>query len=147
MRRDRMTRQHRRRHPKILRMRRHKLLRRPDFNSLPITPRLLRWFSQRNTVAEAVAQAVVDTAVVVAPAAAQVAGRAEELVAAQVAGQAVGLAVVKVGAPAAARAAEKAGPAARAVAPLASARTAIRLTIRRDRLFRNFPRLRLPINR
>src|SRR6202050_3447451 len=60
--------------------------------------------------------------------------------------RAAGQAEVKVGVPAApaeARAAEKAGPVARLVSP----RTAIRLTLRRGRLFRNFPRLHPPISR
>src|SRR5580704_5032690 len=109
------------------------LLRSLDFSSLHIIGLLLRSFSRRNTVAEAVEQAVeqavVDTAEVVAPAAAQEAVPEVELVAAQVAEPAAGKA-----APGAAR-------------REASAGTAIRLTIRRGRLFRSFPRLRPPISK
>src|SRR5580698_10463958 len=128
------------------------LLRSLDFSSLHIIGLLLRSFSRRNTVAEAVEQAVeqavVDTAEVVAPAAAQEAVPEVELVAAQVAEPAVGQAEVKAGVPAApvaAPAAEKAAPGA--ARREASAGTAIRLTIRRGRLFRSFPRLRPPISK
>src|SRR5580693_7697197 len=124
------------------------LLRSLDFSSLHIIGLLLRSFSRRNTVAEAVEQAVVGTAEVVAPAAAQEAVPEVELVAAQVAEPAVGQAEVKAGVPAApvaAPAAEKAAPGA--ARREASAGTAIRLTIRRGRLFRSFPRLRPPISK
>src|SRR5580658_6151592 len=102
------------------------LLRSLDFSSLHIIGLLLRSFSRRNTVAEAVEQAVEQAVVDTAE------GQAE----------------VKAGVPAApvaAPAAEKAAPGA--ARREASAGTAIRLTIRRGRLFRSFPRLRPPISK
>src|SRR5580692_5482847 len=139
---DRMTLQH----TQILRTSRHNPLRSLDFSSLHIAPGLLRSFSRRNTAAEAVAQAVVDTAEVVAPA---VAGREAvpevALVAAPVAGREAVKAGVPAAAPAEARAAERAAPGAARQA--ASAGTVIRLIIRRGRLFHNFPRLRPPISK
>src|SRR5580692_2469398 len=144
---DRMTLQH----TQILRTSRHNPLRSLDFSSLHIAPGLLRSFSRRNTAAEAVAQAVVDTAEVVAPAVAApaVAGREAvpevALVAAPVAGREAVKAGVPAAAPAEARAAERAAPGAARQA--ASAGTVIRLIIRRGRLFHNFPRLRPPISK
>src|SRR5580698_5608833 len=116
---DRMTLQH----TQILRTSRHNPLRSLDFSSLHIAPGLLRSFSRRNTAAEAVAQAVVDTAEVVAPAVAApavaapaVAGREAvpevALVAAPVAGREAVKAGVPAAAPAEARAAERAAPGA-----------------------------------
>src|SRR5580704_6865129 len=133
---DRMTLQH----TQILRTSRHNPLRSLDFSSLHIAPGLLRSFSRRNTAAEAVAQAVADTAVAGREAVPEVA-----LVAAPVAGREAVKAGVPAAAPAEARAAERAAPGAARQA--ASAGTVIRLIIRRGRLFHNFPRLRPPISK
>jgi hypothetical protein len=136
----------------LLQARQRNLLRKPDFSSQHIIQPPQPSFSRRNTVEEAAEQAVVDTAVVVAP---EVAGQvAAELAEAPVAGQVEELAeapaAVRVVVPAVALA--EAPVAVRAVVPgparqEASADTAIRLTIRRGRLFRNFPHPLLPISR
>src|SRR5580693_9194447 len=133
------------RYPYLQRAQPCNVLRRLDFNSPHIIGRRLRFPPSRNTEA-AVAQAVGGTAVAVAQ---EAEGLAVEPEAVPVAA----LAVVRVVAPEAAPeaapveapVAEKAGLGA--ARQEASAHTAIRLTIRRGRLFRNFLRRLRPISR
>jgi hypothetical protein len=134
------------RYPYLQRAQPCNVLRRLDFNSPHIIGRRLRLPPSRNTEA-AVAQAVGGTAVAVAQA---VEGQeaeelAVELEAVPVAALAVVRVVVPEAAPVEAPVAEKAGLGA--ARQEASAHTAIRLTIRRGRLFRNFLRRLRPISR
>lgn len=138
------------RYPYLQRAQPCNVLRRLDFNSPHIIGRRLRFPPSRNTEA-AVAQAVGGTAVAVAQA---VEGQeAEELAVEPEAVPVAALAVVRVVAPEAAPEAAPVGAPVAEKAGLgaarqeASAHTAIRLTIRRGRLFRNFLRRLRPISR
>src|SRR5271156_583087 len=124
-------------------MRRCNLLRRLDFSSLHIIRGLLRSLSSHSTAAEAAQAVAVDTAV------AQEAAR----VGAREAGRAALVELAEVRVERAAALAEPAEAKARRevvrapVGPASAVRIAILLTIRRGRLFRNFPRRLLPISR